>query len=66
MKIYKTNYKERDTYTYTFTSADDKEERIVIRPRENGVTETNIKILHALDDCEVYYSNKNLRPKRTS
>lgn len=66
MKIYKTNSKKRDTYTYTFTSADGKEERIVIRPRENGVTEADIKMLHALDDSEVYYNNKNLRPERTS
>lgn len=65
MKIYKTSSKKRDTYTYTFTGIDGKEEKIVLRPGENGVTEADIKTLHALDDSEVYYNNKNSRPERT-
>lgn len=65
MKIRKTNYKKRDTYIYTFTGLNGKEEKIVLRPGENGVTEADIKTLHALDDSEVYYNNKNLRPERT-
>lgn len=66
MKFYKTSSKKRDTYTYTFTGIDGKEEKIVLRPGENGVTEADIKILHALDDSEVYYNNKNSKPERTS
>ncbi len=65
MKIYKTSSKKRDTYTYTFTGIDGREEKIVLRPGENGVTEADIKTLHALDDSEVYYNNKNSRPERT-
>ena len=52
--------------TYTFTGIDGKEEKIVLRPGENGVTEADIKTLHALDDSEVYYNNKNSKPERTS
>lgn len=64
MKFYKTSSKKRDTYTYTFTGIDGREEKIVLRPGENGVTEADIKTLHALDDSEVYYNNKNSRPER--
>lgn len=65
MKIRKTNYKKRDTYIYTFTGLNGKEEKIVLHPGENGVTEADIKTLHALDDSEVYYNNKNSKPERT-
>lgn len=65
MKFYKTSSKKRDTYTYTFTGIDGREEKIVLRPGENGVTEADIKTLHALDDSEVYYNNKNSKPERT-
>lgn len=65
MKFYKTSSKKRDTYIYTFTGIDGREEKIILRPGENGVTEADIKTLHALDDSEVYYNNKNSRPERT-
>lgn len=65
MKIFKTKEANRTTYTYTFTNADGKEERVTLKPGENGVTEADIKMLHSFDDSEVYYNLKNLRPKRT-
>lgn len=65
MKIFKTNAAKRGTYTYTFTNADGNEEKVTLRPGENGVTEAYIKMLHSLDDSEVYYNLKNLRPERT-
>ena len=65
MKIKKTSSRQRKTYTYTFTKADGKKEMITIRPGENGVTEADIKMLHSLDDSEVYHNLKNLRPDRT-
>lgn len=65
MKFYKTSSRKRDTYTYTFTGVDGREEKIILRPGEDGVTEADIKTLHALDDSEVYYNNKNSRPVRT-
>lgn len=65
MKIFKTNTAKRGTYTYTFTNADGNEEKVTLRPGEDGVTEADIKMLHAFDDSEVYYNNKNSRPERT-
>lgn len=65
MKIFKTKEANRTTYTYTFTNADGNEERVTLKPGENGVTEADIKMLHSFDDSEVYYNLKNLRPKRT-
>lgn len=66
MKIRKTNTAKRGTYTYTFTGADGNEERLILRPGENGVTEADIKMLHSLDDSEVYYNLKNIRPEKTT
>lgn len=39
---------------------------IVIKAGEDDVTEIDIKLLHSLDDSEVYYNLKNLRPERTN
>lgn len=69
MKIRKTRIDERSTYRYPVDVADGKggyrTEYITIRPGEDGVTEADIKTLHSLDDSEVYYNNKNLRPEKT-
>ena len=65
MKIFKTNAAKRESYTYTFTNVDGKEQSVTLRPGEDGVTEADIKMLHSLDDSEVYYNLKNLRPERT-
>lgn len=70
MNTRKTNIKARNIYTYErFLSNKNggyEKEIIVIKPGENGVIEADIKILHAEDDREVYYNNKNLRPGRTA
>ena len=66
MKFRKTNTAKRGTYTYTFTGADGNEERVTLRPEEDGVTEADIKMLHSLDDSEVYYNLKNLKPEKTA
>lgn len=69
MRIHKTNQKDRGVYKYTTTQRTEKgeyvEKIIVIKPGENGVTELDIKMLHSLDDSEVYNNLKNARPKRT-
>lgn len=69
MRIHKTNQKDRGVYKYTTTQRTKKgvyvEKIIVIKPRENGVTELDIKMLHSMDDSEVYYNLKNVRPERT-
>ncbi len=64
MKLHKTPQSQRNTYTYQFYDADgNPEPRITIQPGENGVTEVDIKRLHALDDSEVYYNIKSRRPE---
>ena len=61
MKIRKTRLDERTTYVYRFAD----ETKVELEPGKDGITEVDIKKLHALDDSEVYYNNKNLRPERT-
>ena len=69
MRIHKTNSNNRTTYKYTYfvpnKSGGYDEKTLEIKPGENGVTEADIKMLHSMDDSEVYYNNKNLRPTRT-
>lgn len=70
MRTRKTNSNDRATYKYTSCVRNEdgsySEETIEIKPGENGVTVADIKMLHAEDDSEVYYNNKNLRPTRTA
>lgn len=69
MRTRKTNRNDRATYKYTSCVRNEdgsySEETIEIKPGENGVTVADIKMLHSMDDSEVYYNNKNLRPTRT-
>ena len=70
MKLHKTPQKERSTYTYVERYKDDKgqwhTEKFIMRPGENGLTEVDIKRLHAYDDAEIYNNIKNLkRPVET-
>lgn len=70
MRTRKTNSNDRATYKYTSCVRNEdgsySEETIEIKPGENGVTVADIKMLHSMDDREVYYNNKNLRPTRTA
>ena len=61
MRIHKTKKADRMVYKYKTAG-----EIIVIKPGEDDVTEVDIKLLHSLDDSEVYYNLKNLRPERTN
>lgn len=69
MKIRKTRLEDRGVYKYHRYVLDQYgkyvKEEIVIKPGEDGVTELDIQNLHKMDDSEVYYNNKNLRPGRT-
>ena len=69
MRIHKTNQKDRGVYRYTTTVKTEKgkyvENTMTLKPGENGVTELDIKMLHSMDDSEVYYNLKNVRPERT-
>ncbi|MFP1714781.1 sigma-70 family RNA polymerase sigma factor [Gardnerella leopoldii] len=70
MSTRKTNSNDRATYKYTSCVRNEdgsySEETIEIKPGENGVTVADIKMLHSMDDSEVYCNNKNLRPNRTA
>ena len=59
MKFRKTETKQRGSYVYYYG----KDEKITITPGKDGVTEMDIKLLHSLDDHEVYTNIKNSRPK---
>jgi RNA polymerase sigma factor (sigma-70 family) len=69
MRIHKTNQKDRSVYNYKTTVRTEKgeyvEKTMTLKPGENGVTELDIKMLHSMDDSEVYYNLKNVRPERT-
>lgn len=60
-KLKKTPTSDRGIYRYH--SVDGMVYALV--PGEDGISELDIELLHKLDDSEVYYNNKNLRPKRT-
>lgn len=62
IKTKKTRWDKRGTYTFQFNDGTS----ITLRPGEDGVTEADIKILHSLDDAEVYNNIKNSRPPMTA
>ena len=70
MKTRKTSSNNRTTYKYTYFVPNESggydEKTLEIKQGENGVTVADIKMLHSMDDSEVYYNNKNLRPARTA
>lgn len=61
MKTKKTRWDKRGTYTFNFNDGSS----VTVRPGEDGVTEADIKVLHSLDDAEVYNNIKNSRPPMT-
>ena len=61
MKTKKTRWDKRGTYTFNFNDGTN----VTLRPGEDGVTEADIKVLHSLDDAEVYNNIKNSRPPLT-
>ena len=69
MKIRKTREDEREVYKYSFQVRTEnggyETNTVVLKPGEYGVTELDIKMLHSMDDSEVYYNLKNARPERT-
>ena len=69
MRLKKTNQTNRTTYIDPFTDTDDKGKAFIrtqtLRPGEDGLTELDIKLLHSLDDHEVYINIKNMRPPVT-
>ena len=62
MRFRKTRWDERGVYRYVFYDEEGVEQSVVLRPGEDGVTEMDVKLLHSLDDAEVYNNVKNSRP----
>ena len=69
MKFHKTNRNNRGSYRYRYTMTDEKGREYeccdTLRPGEDGVTETDILMLHRFDDAEVDNNIENARPTRS-
>ncbi len=65
MKFRKTPLNQRNTYKYSYQDSEGHKQIMELKPGENGVTEADIKSLHAADDAEVYNNIKNCRPPMT-
>ena len=59
MRFKKTRWDKRGTYSYETSMG----EKLTLKPGEHGITEADIKLLHSLDDAEVYNNIKNSRPQ---
>lgn len=70
-QLKKTDWKKRGTYTYRYHLTEtvngitrDITEDITLVPGEDGITEEDIKKLHAMNDHDVYTALKVKKPKR--
>ena len=61
LRTRKTYQDDRMTYSYEFANGD----KYTLEIDKAGITEADIKLLHSLDDNEVYNNCKNARPGRT-
>ena len=61
MKTKKTRWDKRGAYTFQFNDGTS----VTLRPGEDGVTEADIKVLHSLDDAEVYLIQSTIIALRT-
>lgn len=61
MLIRKTSSKKRQTYTYKFDDGENIKSYI-LESGKDGVTKEHIKLLHSLDDAEIYNNLKNVHP----
>ena len=61
LRTRKTYQDDKMTYSYEFANGD----KYTLEIDKDGVTEADIKLLHSIDDSEVYNNCKNARPERT-
>ena len=61
LRMRKTYQDDRMTYSYEFANGD----KYTLEIDKDGITEADIKLLHSIDDSEVYNNCKNARPGRT-
>ncbi|WP_314353548.1 sigma factor-like helix-turn-helix DNA-binding protein [uncultured Granulicatella sp.] len=69
MKIHKTKQNKRKVYKYFIKAKENDEElvkqNIVVKQGKDDETELENKLLHSMNDSEIYCGNKNLRATRT-
>ena len=70
-QLMKTDRKDRGAYTYRYHRTEkngnrgqDITEEVTFIPGEDGVTKDDIKLLHSLDDHDVYENLKSRKPER--
>lgn len=70
-QLMKTDRKDRGTYTYRYHRTEkngnrvqDITEEVTFIPGEDGVIKDDIKLLHSLDDHDVYENLKSRKPER--
>lgn len=61
LRMRKTYQDDRMTYSYEFANGD----KYTLEIDKDGITEADIKLLHSIDDSEVYNNCKNARSGRT-
>jgi DNA-directed sigma24-like RNA polymerase len=61
LRTRKTYQDDRMTYSYEYANGD----KYTLEIDKDGITEADIKLLHSLEDSEVYNNCKNARPERT-
>ena len=61
LRTRKTYQDDRMTYSYEFANGD----KYTLEVDKDGITEADIKLLHWINDNEVYNNCKNVRPGRT-
>ena len=62
MKLKKEVAEKRSVYVYSYTNEEGKLVHITLEEGKDDVTAEHIKLLHALDDAEVYNNIKNSKP----
>lgn len=62
MKFKKEVAEKRNVYVYNYTNEEGKLVHITLEEGKDDVTAEHIKLLHALDDAEVYNNIKNSKP----
>lgn len=62
MKFKKASVEKRRVYVYDYTNEEGKLVHITLEEGKDDVTAEHIKLLHALDDAEVYNNIKNSKP----
>lgn len=61
MKFKKSSAEQRKVYVYNYTNEEGKQAHITLEEGKDKVTVEHIKLLHTIDDVEVYNNIKNTK-----